>query len=115
MFSRHEEKVFVDLSAELNEESDWRPGVLRNLSYYVDVSSLAYEPVAGLLAIGTYMTAVYAPNLFTRHSGTSHGSIHIFGAPGVDIRLEVTGRTKVKLLQFSPSTLKLLAVGTPSS
>ncbi|KAK7695037.1 hypothetical protein QCA50_002225 [Cerrena zonata] len=93
MFSRHEGKVFVDLSAELNDESDWKPGILRNLSHYIDVSSLAYEPIAGLLAIGT-----------------SHGSIHIFGSPGVDIRLEVSERTKVKLLQFSPSALKLLCV-----
>ena len=43
--------------------------------------------------------------------GTNHGSIHIFGSPGVDIRLEISDRARVKLLQFSSSTLKLLCVG----
>lgn len=52
MFSRHGDKVFVDLSAELNDESDWQPGVLRNLNHYIDVSSLAYEPVSSLFAVG---------------------------------------------------------------
>ena len=52
MFSRHNDKSIVALSAELNDEADWMAGTLRQLVYHLDVSAFAIEPVAGLLAIG---------------------------------------------------------------
>lgn len=52
MFARHDNKTFNDLSAELNDEQDWQAGILRRLNHYLDVSTFAYEPVSGLLAIG---------------------------------------------------------------
>ncbi|CAL1694488.1 unnamed protein product [Somion occarium] len=93
MFARHDNKTFNDLSAELNDEQDWQAGILRRLNHYLDVSTFAYEPVSGLLAIGT-----------------ASGLIHIYGSPGVEARLEISNHSRIKLLQFSSSTLRLLCV-----
>ena len=52
MFSRNDNKTFVDLSAELNDEFDWEVGGLRSFDHHLNVSAVAFEPVSGFLAIG---------------------------------------------------------------
>lgn len=51
--SKHE--VHLDLSTDLREMSDWKIGVLgdRPLEYLLNATSLAFDPVSGLLAVGT--------------------------------------------------------------
>ncbi|KAI0081067.1 hypothetical protein K474DRAFT_1656898 [Panus rudis PR-1116 ss-1] len=92
MFSRHD-KTYTDLSAELNDESDWKVGTLKPLRYHLDICTLAFEPVSGLLAIGT-----------------ASGYIHIYGSPGVEISLAIPDRSRSKLLYFSSSTFHLLCI-----
>lgn len=54
MLAKSEQKPYVDLSAELNDELDWKAGTLRALEHHLDISAWAYEAVSSLLAIGTY-------------------------------------------------------------
>lgn len=51
MFFKHHDS-FIDLSLDLHEPQDWNPGVLRTIEYASQVTALAYEPIAGLLAVG---------------------------------------------------------------
>lgn len=55
MFSKHLEHVLADLSIDLRDEQDWKIGPLRILEFPLDITSLAVEPVAGLLAVGMYV------------------------------------------------------------
>ncbi|KAF8832017.1 hypothetical protein HHX47_DHR1000898 [Lentinula edodes] len=50
MFFKHHDS-FIDLSLDLHEPQDWNPGVLRTIEYASQVTALAYEPIAGLLAV----------------------------------------------------------------
>lgn len=49
-------KSFVDLSAELNDEHDWKAGTLRTFEHHLDLTAWAYDPLNGLFAIGTRFT-----------------------------------------------------------
>ncbi|KAJ3988441.1 WD40 containing snare-dependent exocytosis protein [Lentinula detonsa] len=91
MFSKHHD-TFIDLSLDLHEPQDWKPGVLRTLDYASKVTALAYEPIAGLLAVGT------------------SGSIELLGKPGVACKITLPDLHEVKLLHISPSTFKLLCL-----
>lgn len=55
MFSKHPEHVLADLSIDLRDEQDWELGRLRILDFPLDITSLAVEPVIGLLAVGMYV------------------------------------------------------------
>ncbi|KAI0093981.1 lethal giant larvae like, C-terminal-domain-containing protein [Irpex rosettiformis] len=85
--------VFLDLSAELNDELDWKAGTLRTFDHHLDITAWAYEPLSHLLAIGT-----------------SNGIIDLFGGPGVEHRLHVTDRAHIRSLYFASSCFKLLAI-----
>lgn len=50
MFSKH--PVLADVSADLRDEQDWKLGSLRILDFPLNITSLAVEPVMGLLAAG---------------------------------------------------------------
>ncbi|KAJ4485744.1 WD40 containing snare-dependent exocytosis protein [Lentinula aciculospora] len=91
MFSKHHES-FIDLSLDLHEPQDWKPGVLRTLEYASKVTALAYEPIAGLLAVGT------------------PGSIELLGKPGVACKITLPDLHEVKILHISSSTFKLLCL-----
>ena len=52
MLTKASSKPYIDLSAELNDELDWKAGTLRTLVHHLDITALAYEPVSGILAIG---------------------------------------------------------------
>ena len=54
MLSRHGNKQFTDLSPELSDELDWKAATLRTLAHHLDITALAYEPVSGILAVGTF-------------------------------------------------------------
>ena len=52
MFSKHPEHVLADVSVDLRDEQDWKLGSLRILDFPLNITSLAVEPVMGLLAAG---------------------------------------------------------------
>ncbi|KAJ3721812.1 lethal giant larvae like, C-terminal-domain-containing protein [Lentinula raphanica] len=91
MFSKHHEPV-IDLSLDLREPQDWKPGVLRTLDYALKVTALAYEPIGGLLAVAT------------------PGTIELLGKPGVACRITLPDPHEVRVLHISPSTFKLLCL-----
>ncbi|KAL4069845.1 lethal giant larvae like, C-terminal-domain-containing protein [Scleroderma yunnanense] len=84
---------FPDLTTEARGIDDWRPGILRVLQYHHDVAAVAFDPVFSLLAIGT-----------------SFGVIRIFGAPGVDVILDLPQRLRTLFLRFSTSTHQLVCI-----
>lgn len=49
---KHGHSELVDLSSELIDAKDFHPGLLKSLDYLQDVRVLAFEPLAGLLAVG---------------------------------------------------------------
>ena len=55
MFSKHPEHILTDVSTDLRDERDWKLGSLRTLDFPLDITSLAIEPVIGLLAVGMYL------------------------------------------------------------
>ncbi|KAJ3908951.1 WD40 containing snare-dependent exocytosis protein [Lentinula edodes] len=91
MFFKHHDS-FIDLSLDLHEPQDWNPGVLRTIEYASKVTALAYEPIAGLLAVAT------------------PGSIELLGKPGVACKITLPDINVVKTLHISPSTFKLLCL-----
>ncbi|KAH8099770.1 lethal giant larvae like, C-terminal-domain-containing protein [Cristinia sonorae] len=93
LFTRHTDKSIVAVSAELNDEADWQTGILRHFDYHLNVCAFAFEPVIGLLAVGT-----------------TKGLVDIHGAPGVHVRLLVNDNAKINLLQFATSLSRLLCV-----
>lgn len=46
----------IDLSVDLTDELDWRAGTLRTFEHHLDISAWSYEPLSGLLAIGTCLS-----------------------------------------------------------
>ncbi|KAJ6483896.1 WD40 containing snare-dependent exocytosis protein [Mycena vulgaris] len=90
---KHDRTVYADLSTDLRDKSDWNAAALRSFEYPLNVTTLAIEPIAGLLAIGT-----------------STGIIHIFGSVSVETRLSLPESVKVKFLQFSISTFQLVCL-----
>ncbi|KAF9074911.1 WD40 containing snare-dependent exocytosis protein [Rhodocollybia butyracea] len=95
MFSKHDH--FLDLSLELREEQDWAPGVLRAFDIASKVTALAYEPIAGLLAVGT------------------PGSIELLGQPGVSCKIPLPDLHGVKIIHISASTFKLVCLDDQST
>ena len=52
MFAKQQETALVDLSTDLCDEADWRVGTFRTFEFPLNVSSIAVEPLAGLIAVG---------------------------------------------------------------
>ncbi|KAJ7109928.1 lethal giant larvae like, C-terminal-domain-containing protein [Mycena epipterygia] len=90
---KHDRTVYADLSADLRDKSDWNVAALRSFEYPLNVTTVAVEPIAGLLAIGT-----------------ATGDIHIFGGVSVETKLSLPEPVKVKFLQFSSSTFQLVCL-----
>ncbi|KAJ7170200.1 WD40 containing snare-dependent exocytosis protein [Mycena filopes] len=90
---KHDRNVFTDLSADLRDKTDWKPATLRSFEYPLNITAVAVEPLAGLLAVGT-----------------ATGTIHIFGGPSVEAKLLLPESAKVKFLQFSSSTFQLVCL-----
>lgn len=90
--STRQSKAFSDLTV-TKDVGDWDPGILRVLNYHFDVVAITFDPVFGLLA-----------------SGTSSGVIRIFGAPGVDVSLDLPEPLPVSFLRFSTSTRQLVCI-----
>ncbi|KAH9486242.1 hypothetical protein JR316_0000306 [Psilocybe cubensis] len=93
MFSKQSELVLPDLSPDLRDEFDWKVGSLRSFDFPLNITSLAIEPVNGLLGIGT-----------------SSGDVHIFGRPGVESILHLPQPVDVRFLQFSVSTSNIVCL-----
>ncbi|EKM61629.1 uncharacterized protein PHACADRAFT_169080 [Phanerochaete carnosa HHB-10118-sp] len=93
MLMKSDQKPYIDLSAELNDELDWKAGTLRAFEHHLDISAWAYEAVSGVIAIGT-----------------SYGIINLYGGPGVEHRVESSDRVAVRSLHFASSIFRLLCV-----
>jgi hypothetical protein len=48
----HDQSVSIDLSHELRDPQDWKVGILRSFEYPLNITTLAIEPISGLLAFG---------------------------------------------------------------
>ncbi|KAJ7675329.1 lethal giant larvae like, C-terminal-domain-containing protein [Mycena rosella] len=90
---KHDRTVYADLSVDLRDKADFNMAVLRSFEYPLNVATLAVEPIAGLLAIGT-----------------ATGTIHIFGGVSVETKLSLPEPVRVKFLQFSSSTFQLVCL-----
>jgi syntaxin-binding protein 5 len=113
MFLKHNDQaVYPDLSTELRDADDWIVGILRNLDYYLDICTIAIEPLAGLLAIGIIFGIFILIQLSNPFPGTSQGIVHIFGGPGVESKLLLPEPVRTRFLQFALSLYKLVCVGT---
>ncbi|KAJ6503249.1 WD40 containing snare-dependent exocytosis protein [Mycena vitilis] len=89
--------VYTDLSIDLRDKTDWNVAVLRSFEYPLNITTVAIEPIAGLLAVGT-----------------AAGAIHIFGGPSVESQVSLPEPVKVKFLQFSSSTFQLVCLDEKS-
>lgn len=65
MFSKHYGTVLADLSADLRNEADWNVGSLRKFIFPLNITALAVEPIAGLLAAGMSGHPLYYLNSLT--------------------------------------------------
>ncbi|KAL0951628.1 hypothetical protein HGRIS_008309 [Hohenbuehelia grisea] len=95
MFLKSDSDVYADLTSALRDATDWNIGTLRTFQYPTNIAAFAFEPVAGILAIGT-----------------TDGSIVLFGSPGVECKLNVPDHVGAKFLQFAPSLPKLACLDT---
>ncbi|GJE89618.1 hypothetical protein PsYK624_057220 [Phanerochaete sordida] len=93
MLTKADQRPYIDLSAELNDELDWKAGTLRTFEHHLDISAWAYEAVSGLIAIGT-----------------SYGVINLYGGPGVEYRIELSERVAVRSLHFASSIFRLVCI-----
>ncbi|KAF8846111.1 hypothetical protein BDN67DRAFT_16617 [Paxillus ammoniavirescens] len=87
--SRH---IYPDWSLGVHDV-DWDSGALQTISYTLDASVVAFDPLTSLLAVGT-----------------SCGTIRVFGSPGVEVTLDQTEPLRVQFLQFSASTGQIVSV-----
>ncbi|KAI3622792.1 wd40 containing snare-dependent exocytosis protein [Moniliophthora roreri] len=83
----------LDLSSELRELQDWKPGSLRVFEYALNVTALAIEPVSGLLA-----------------AGTGNGVIHLIGRPGVECKILLPDAYRVTSLYLPTSAFKIVCL-----
>ncbi|KAF9567769.1 WD40 containing snare-dependent exocytosis protein [Agrocybe pediades] len=93
MFNKHVEAAVADLSIDLHDEFDWKVGSLRTFDFPLNVTSLAVDPVASLLA-----------------AGTTNGDIYIFGRPGVYCKISIPQGTEIRFLQFSVPSYRILCL-----
>ncbi|KAL0576712.1 Lethal(2) giant larvae sro7 [Marasmius crinis-equi] len=91
-FFKQREPV-LDLSGDLRDAPEWKPGPLRVFEYALNVTALAIEPISGLLAVGT-----------------GHGSIHLFGRPGVECKILLPDAHKVTSLHLPSSAYKVVCL-----
>lgn len=106
-------KSLADLSTDLRERQDWEVGTLTTLDRVLDANIFAFDPVSSILAIGepNFFYLLYVMALGP--TGTTDGSIRIFGAPGVETNLSLPSRhgVPIKFLQFATNVFKLVCIG----
>lgn len=110
MLQRHHEP-FQNLSVELEESQQWKPNELTRLYFPKDYTAFEYEPVTGLLAIGSSIQVLHQYLSHFAHIGTARGSIHIFGKTAVHALLALGSDVPVKFLVISVSTSRLVCMG----
>lgn len=97
--------------ADFQEQADWSgsllrgsssggfsEGLLASLALPGEVSAMAFEPITGYLAVAT-----------------TEGTIHLFGAPAVQISWNLRPAVKVKDMLFKSGTGLLIVVGESKS
>ncbi|PWZ00244.1 hypothetical protein BCV70DRAFT_200398 [Testicularia cyperi] len=80
-------------NAQLSASGTFNEGLLAGLSLPGEVSVMAYEPVLGFLAVGTTI-----------------GTIHVFGAPAVQISFTLRPAHKVSYLAFKSEEALLVCI-----
>ncbi|THV07456.1 WD40 containing snare-dependent exocytosis protein [Dendrothele bispora CBS 962.96] len=93
MFLKRHDHATTDLSIDVRESQYWKPAALRSWEHLLNVSALAFEPICGLLAVGT-----------------SDGNIVLLGRPGVEVTVTLPDPLPVKSLQISAFTSKLVCL-----
>ncbi|TFK19983.1 hypothetical protein FA15DRAFT_673956 [Coprinopsis marcescibilis] len=76
--------LFLDLSNDIQDETDWVVGQLKTIDLPLDISALAVDPISKLLAVGC-----------------SNGSIYLYGGPSVEAKLTTPTQAGVKFLSFA--------------
>ncbi|KAF9654319.1 hypothetical protein BDM02DRAFT_3085840 [Thelephora ganbajun] len=84
----------ADLSSELLDASDFTPEKLLTLEYAHDIAVQAFDPLAGLFAVGTRT-----------------GVIWLIGSRGVQERIKASD-TPIKFLDFAQTSNKLICLDT---
>lgn len=57
MFSKQTpDLVLTDLSADLQDEQDWKVGTLKTFDFPLNITTLAIEPISRLLAVGLWIS-----------------------------------------------------------
>ncbi|KAF5368577.1 hypothetical protein D9758_002181 [Tetrapyrgos nigripes] len=97
MFLKRHDHGTIDLSLDVRDQQYWNPAALRSLEHALNVSALAFEPICGLLAVGT-----------------SDGTITLIGRPGVEVTLTLPDPLSVKSLHISAPTFKLVCLDARS-
>lgn len=60
MFAKQQDTALADLSTDLCDETDWKIGILRTFTFPLNVSAVAVEPLAGLIAVGKVVKLLLA-------------------------------------------------------
>jgi hypothetical protein len=62
MFAK-QDTALADLSTDLCDETDWKIGILRTFNFPLNVSTVAIEPLAGLIAVGNVLNQAPSSSL----------------------------------------------------
>ena len=108
-------KSLAELSTDLREREDWEVGTLRTLDRVLDANVFAFDPVSSILAVGELPPFFWYFGLIdvmaSDSTGTTDGTIRIFGAPGVETNLSLPSHVPIKFLQFATNVFKLVCIG----
>lgn len=106
-------KSLAELSTDLRDRQDWEVGTLRTLHRVLDANTFAFNPVSSILAVGElppYLLGLIDVTI-SDLTGTTDGTIQIFGAPGVETNLSLPSHVPIKFLQFATNVFKLVCIG----
>src|ERR1700679_1500238 len=106
-------KSLAELSTDLRDRQDWEVGTLRTLDRVLDANTFAFDPVSSILAVGElppYLLGLIDVTI-SDSTGTTDGTIQIFGAPGVEPNLSLPSHVPIKFLQFATNVFKLVCIG----
>lgn len=95
-FGKRNHAPIPDLTQSLRDADTWSPRSIRRLGLNGSITTLAVEPLTGLLALGT-----------------DRGSIHLFGSPAATAELAVSGAPyrKVRFINFAQNLAKMVVLG----
>ena len=107
-------KSLADLSTDLRDRQDWEVGTLRTLDRVLGANIFTFDPVSSILAVGELahdFLGGLIDVMASDSTGTTDGTIRIFGAPGVETNTSLSSHAPVKFLQFATNIFKLVCIG----